>query len=36
MRRILVNGPGAVQGSNIWVYTQDGLTHVQALDTPDE
>ena len=35
MGHILVNGQGAVQGSNIQVYTQDGLTHVQALDTSD-
>lgn len=35
MGRILVNGQGAVQGSNVRVYTQGGLTYVQAISKPD-
>lgn len=31
MGRILINGQGAVPGTNVRVYTQDGLTHVQAI-----
>lgn len=35
MGRILVNGQGAVPGNNVRVYTQGGLTYVQAISTPD-
>jgi hypothetical protein len=35
MGRILVNGQGAVPDTNIRIYTQDGLTYVQALNKQD-